>query len=177
MTIYGVGIFWSGWEYICSSSSRDILVSLLIPMTMETFICRIRTHVLMTIFEGLFHSPQTLNGHVKNGTGSLIQHPGATTVKWSQIGAALTFLSNILSLPQAVGKLQKESYTFDTRCKKESETVSDYIVALKKLSIHSGFRDEDQVKKRLRNRLVAGVCSDTIKNRHLSIGARTLTLD
>ena len=67
-------------------------------MTMETFIGRIRTHVLVTIFEGLFHSPQTLNGHVKKGTGSLIQHPGATTVKWSQIGAALTFLSNTPSL-------------------------------------------------------------------------------
>ena len=65
---------------------------------METFICRIRTHVLMTIIKGLFHSPQTLNGHVQKGTGSLIQHPGVTTVKWSQIGAALTFLSNIPSL-------------------------------------------------------------------------------
>ena len=67
-------------------------------MTMETFICRIQTHVLMTIIEGSFDSPQTLNGHVKKGTGSLIQHPGATTVKWSQIGAALTFLSNTPSL-------------------------------------------------------------------------------
>ena len=71
---------------------------LVIPMTMETFICRIRTHVLMTIIEGLFYSPQTLNGHVKKDTGSLIQLPGVTTVKWSQIGAALTFLSNTPSL-------------------------------------------------------------------------------
>ena len=60
---------------------------------MEIFICRIGTHVQMTIIEGLFHSPQTLNGHVKKGTGSLIRLPGVTTVKWSQIGAALTFLS------------------------------------------------------------------------------------
>ena len=52
----------------------------------------------MTIIEGLFHSPQTLNGHVKKGTGSQIQHQGATTVKWSQIGAVLMFLSNIPSL-------------------------------------------------------------------------------
>ena len=44
-----------------------------------------------------------------------------------------------------------ESYTFDTRYQKESETVSDYIVVSKKLSIHSGFGGEDQVKKRLRN--------------------------
>ena len=69
-----------------------------------------------------------------------------------------------------------ESYTFDTRYQKESESVSDYIVALKKLSIHSGFGDEDQVKKRLRNRLVAGVRSDTIQNRLLSEGA-ALTWD
>ena len=48
-----------------------------------------------------------------------------------------------------------ESYNFDTRYQKESETVSDLIVALKKLSIHSGFGDEEQVKKRVRNRLVA----------------------
>ena len=42
-----------------------------------------------------------------------------------------------------------ESYNFDTRYQKESETVSDYIVALKKLSIHSAFGDEEQVKKDL----------------------------
>ena len=69
-----------------------------------------------------------------------------------------------------------ESYNFDTRYQKESETVSEYIVALKKLSIHSGFGDEEQVKKRLRNRLVAGVRSDAIKNRLLSEGA-ALTWD
>ena len=63
-----------------------------------------------------------------------------------------------------------------TRYQKESETVSDYIVALKKLSIHSGFGDEEQVKKRLRNRLVEGVRSDAIKNRLLSEGA-ALTWD
>ena len=65
---------------------------------METFICSIRTHVLMTIIEGLFHSPQTLNGHVEKGTGSLIRLPRVTTVKWLQIGAALTFLSHTPSL-------------------------------------------------------------------------------
>ena len=63
-----------------------------------------------------------------------------------------------------------ESYNFDTRYQKESETVSDYIVALKKLSIHSRFGDEEQVKKRL------SVRSDAIKNRLLSDGA-ALTWD
>ena len=65
---------------------------------METFIYWIRTHVLRTIIEGLFDSPQTLNGHVKKGTGSLIQLPGVTTVKWLHIGAALMFLSHTPSL-------------------------------------------------------------------------------
>ena len=48
--------------------------------------------------KGLFYSPQTLNGHVKKGTGSLIRLPGVTTGKWSQIGAALTFLMHTPSL-------------------------------------------------------------------------------
>ena len=52
----------------------------------------------MTIIGGLFYSPQTLNGHVKKGTGSLIRLPGVTTVQCSQIGAALMFLSNLPSL-------------------------------------------------------------------------------
>ena len=68
-------------------------------MIMETFICRIQTHVLMTIIEGLFHSPQTLSGHVKIGTGSIIRLPGVTTIKWLQVGAALMFLSHTPSLP------------------------------------------------------------------------------
>ena len=38
--------------------------------------------------------PQTRNGHIKKGTGSLIRLLGGTTAKWSQIGAALTFSSN-----------------------------------------------------------------------------------
>ena len=65
---------------------------------METLICKIRTRVLMTIIEGLFHSPQTLNGHVKKGTGSVIRLPGVTTEKWLQIGTALTLLSSLPSL-------------------------------------------------------------------------------
>ena len=56
------------------------------------------THVLRTIIEVLFDSPQTLNGHVKKGTGSLIQLPGVTFVKWLHIGAALMFLSHTPSL-------------------------------------------------------------------------------
>ena len=49
--------------------------------------------------------------------------------------------------------------------------MTEYIVALKKMSIRCGFGAEEQVKKRLRNCLVAGVRSDSIKNRLLSEGA------
>ena len=55
-------------------------------------ICRIRPHVLMTIIKGSFYSPQTLKGWIKNSTDTLIRLIGGTTAKWSQIGAALTFL-------------------------------------------------------------------------------------
>ena len=60
------------------------------------------------------------------------------------------------------------SYHFDTRCQAANETVSDYIVALKKLSINCGFGDETQLNKRLRNRLVVGLSEDSIRNRLLA---------
>lgn len=69
-----------------------------------------------------------------------------------------------------------ESYNFDERLQEEGESVADYIVALKKISIHCGFGDENQVKKRLRNRLVTGLHTEAIKNRLLSEGA-ALTWD
>ena len=94
---------------------------------METFICRIRTHVLMTIIEGLFHSPQTLNVHVKKGTGSLIRLPGVTTVKWSQIGAALTFLSN---LPSLVKILKNSEAVLNTHPGHQYNSLDVSIVAL-----------------------------------------------
>ena len=52
----------------------------------------------MIMVDRLFHSPHTLNVHVKKGNGSLIRLPGETTAKWSQIGAALMFLSHTPSL-------------------------------------------------------------------------------
>ena len=92
------------------------------------------------------------------------------------VGKTYSQLSELLQKHYTSGTNElAESYNFDTRYQKESETDSDYIVALK-LSIHSGFGDEEQVKKKLRNRLVAGVRSDAIKNRLLSEGA-ALTWD
>ena len=60
------------------------------------------------------------------------------------------------------------SYQFDTRDQAENETISDYIVALQKLSINCAFGDENQLNKRLRNRLVVGVEEDAIRNRLLA---------
>ena len=60
------------------------------------------------------------------------------------------------------------SYQFDTRDQAENETISDYIVALQKLSINCAFGDENQLNKRLRNRLVVGVMEDAIRNRLLA---------
>ena len=60
------------------------------------------------------------------------------------------------------------SYQFDTRNQAENETISDYIVALQKLSINCAFGDENQLNKRLRNRLVVGVKEDAIRNRLLA---------
>jgi hypothetical protein len=64
-----------------------------------------------------------------------------------------------------------ESFAFDTRVQGPQESVSDYIVALKKLTIHSNFGNADQIKKRLRNRLVAGLRTDSIKSKLLGEGA------
>ena len=60
------------------------------------------------------------------------------------------------------------SYQFDTRDQAENETISDYIVAFQKLSINCAFGDENQLNKRLRNRLVVGVKEDAIRNRLLA---------
>ena len=42
-------------------------------------------------------------------------------------------------------------------------------MALKKLSINCAFGDENQLNKRLRNRLVVGVKEDAIRNRLLAV--------
>ena len=60
------------------------------------------------------------------------------------------------------------SYQFDTRDQAENETISEYIVALLKLSINCALGDENQLNKRLRNRLVVGVKEDAIRNRLLA---------
>ena len=39
-----------------------------------------------------------------------------------------------------------ESFKFDERKQGDRESVSDYIVVLKKISIHCRFGDEDQIK-------------------------------
>lgn len=56
-----------------------------------------------------------------------------------------------------------EAYVFDTRVQKPNESIPEFVLALKKLSIHCNFGPTAQLKQKLRNRLVAGVTSDTIR--------------
>ncbi|KAF6033958.1 hypothetical protein EB796_007732 [Bugula neritina] len=63
-----------------------------------------------------------------------------------------------------------ESYMFDCRSQKDTESVADYVVALRKLSVHCNFGS--QWEQRMRNRLVSGVKDDKIRNRLLSEGAK-----
>ena len=60
------------------------------------------------------------------------------------------------------------SYQFDTRDQADNETISDYIVALQKLSTNYASGDENQLNKRLRNQLVVGVKEDAVRNRQLA---------
>ena len=56
------------------------------------------------------------------------------------------------------------SYQFDKRDEAENETISEYIVALQKVSINCAFGDENQLNKRLRNWLVVGAKEDVDDN-------------
>lgn len=51
-----------------------------------------------------------------------------------------------------------EAYVFDTRTQSSTESVSDFA-----LSTHCNSGPTAQLKQQLRNRLVAGVRSDTIR--------------
>lgn len=69
-----------------------------------------------------------------------------------------------------------EAYVFDTRTQSSTESVSDFVLALKTLSTHCNFGPTAQLKQKLRNRLVAGVRSDTIRQALIREGA-ALTWD
>lgn len=56
-----------------------------------------------------------------------------------------------------------ESVQFDMRTQKQTESVSEYIVAISDLSIHCGFGEGDALYNRLRNRLITGVRSTEIR--------------
>ena len=56
----------------------------------------------------VMYSHQTLNGHIKKGSDSLIRLIGGSTAKWSQICDALTFLSNTRSLLEPVNPVKGE---------------------------------------------------------------------
>lgn len=69
-----------------------------------------------------------------------------------------------------------EAYVFDTRTQSGTESIPEFVLALKQLSIHCNFGPSAQLKQKLRNRLVAGVRSDTIRQALIREGP-TLTWD
>ena len=64
-----------------------------------------------------------------------------------------------------------ERFLFNTRDKKEDESISEYVTLLRKMSEHCNF--EEKVNEHLRDRLVVGVKDEKIQERLL--GERTLT--
>ena len=66
-----------------------------------------------------------------------------------------------------------ERFLFNTRAKKEDESISEYVTLLRKMSEHCNF--EEKVNEHIRDRLVVGVKDEKIQERLL--GERTLTLE
>ena len=95
---------------------------------------------------------------------SLVQPDSLTDKDYDEL---ITLIDNYY----AAGRNEiAESYLFDCRAQNEGETVAEYVVALRKLSVHCNFGT--QWSQRLRNRLVSGVRDDRIRNKLLSEGAQ-----
>uniref|UniRef100_A0A3B3RZC6 Retrotransposon gag domain-containing protein n=1 Tax=Paramormyrops kingsleyae TaxID=1676925 RepID=A0A3B3RZC6_9TELE len=84
--------------------------------------------------------------------------PAAMTYKQ----LAETLLSHYQPKPLVVA----ERYRFQKRNQKESESVSDYIVALRQLSKHCEYGDH--LDEALRDRLVSGLISESIQRKLLT---------
>ena len=67
-----------------------------------------------------------------------------------------------------------ESFHFGTRVRKEGESIADFIVALKKLSIHCNFGV--YLNRTLRDRFVCGLNYEKIQNRLLNTADLTFKL-
>ena len=67
-----------------------------------------------------------------------------------------------------------ESFHFGTRVRKEGESIADFIVALKKLSIHCNFGV--YLHRALRDRFVCGLNNEKIQNRLLNTADLTFKL-
>jgi hypothetical protein len=65
-----------------------------------------------------------------------------------------------------------ERYVFNSRSRKENETISDYITVLRKLSEHCNYGDK--LGEQIRDWLVCGVRNEKIQQRLLSEGQLTL---
>jgi len=88
-------------------------------------------------------------------------HPADVTTKDSDV------LIKLIDNHYGAGRNKiAESYIFHCRLQKGTESVADYVVALRKLSVHCNFGS--QWEQQMRNRLVSGVKDDKRKNRLLS---------
>ena len=67
-----------------------------------------------------------------------------------------------------------ESFHFSTRVRKEGESIADFIVALKKLSVHCNFGV--YLNRALRDRFVCGLNYEKIQNRLLNTADLTFKL-
>lgn len=69
-----------------------------------------------------------------------------------------------------------EAYIFDTRVQGKAESITEFVVSLKQLSLYCNFGPDAQLKQKLRNRLVAGVHSEQIRTALIQEGPQ-LTFD
>jgi len=64
-------------------------------------------------------------------------------------------------------------FNFNTRSRQPSESIADYIAALRELALNCKFGDQDRLEEMLRDRLVCGVNHSGIQRKLLSEGELT----
>jgi len=64
-------------------------------------------------------------------------------------------------------------FNFNTRSRQPSESIADYIAALRELALNCKFSDQDRLEEMLRDRLVCGVNHSGIQRKLLSEGELT----
>ena len=94
MTINSVGILGVDFGLFCKQPSLILpYVYFLYQITKQSY-----GNLPLQDLTPCHEDHQTLNGHIKKGSDSLIRLIGGPTAKWLQIGAVLMFLSHTPSL-------------------------------------------------------------------------------